>query len=136
MKIESNRHIISSPVHEVYSFIKDFRNFEKLMPAQVQNYQATANDCSFDISGMGTVFLLMKERVENEKVLTVSTGKTPIEFQLMVNLFAQDALTTTAVVQIDADLSPMLAMIAKSPLSNFINMMADKLKEVMEKRDT
>lgn len=103
------------------------------MPAQVQNYQATANECSFEISGMGPVFLLMKERVENEKVMAVSTGKTPIEFQLMVNLTALENHSTAATVKLDAELSPMLAMLAKAPLNNFINMMAEKLKEVMEK---
>jgi len=132
--LESTGQIIARPVHEVFAFVEDFRNFGHLMPAQVANYKAEYNHCSFDISSMGHVSLEITERIANKSVKASSTGKTPIKFDLLVNLDSTDQHHCRAVVHLNADLSPMLAMLAKSPLNNFINMMAGKLKEVMETR--
>lgn len=132
MNIESARQIIEKPISEVYSFIKDFRNFEHLLPAQVQNYKADYDQCSFEISGMGSILLEMKERIEDTKVMASSAGNTAIKFDLILNLSSQSTGTCSAIAELNAELSPMLSMIARNPLSNFINMMVEKLKEVLE----
>jgi carbon monoxide dehydrogenase subunit G len=132
MNIISATQTIDKPASEVYSFIKDFRNFEHLMPAQVQDYKASYDECSFEISGMGSVWLEMKERVEDTNVVAASTGNTAINFDLSINLSPQSPGQCTAVAELNAKLSPMLSMIARKPLNNFINMMVEKLKEVLE----
>ncbi len=132
MQIESNKQIIDRPVNDVYSFIEDFRNFEHLMPEQVKNYQATRNNCSFEISGMGEVSLEMSERIEFSKVISVSSGSTAVKFELIVNLNTENTGQCGVMVELNAELSAMLAMIAKNPLEYFINTLVSKLKEVME----
>ncbi|MBE0662746.1 MAG: hypothetical protein IH597_09775 [Bacteroidales bacterium] len=132
MHIKSEAQIIDKPASEVYSFIKDFRNFEHLMPPQVQNYKASYDECSFEISGMGSVWLEMNERVEDTRVMASSTGNTAIKFDLIVNLSMQSPGQCMAIAELNADLSTMLSMIARKPLNNFINMMVEKLKEVLE----
>lgn len=134
MHIESRELTIARTTGDVYDFIKDFRNFQNLMPEQVKNYQADAGHCSFEISSIGPVELEMLERVQDKKIKAVSKGKTAISFALSVNLMPESPETTLAVFQLDADLSPMLALMAKTPLGNFINMMGEKLKEVMESK--
>jgi len=51
---------------------------------------------------------------------------------LSVELHPEDENSTSAVICVNAELSPMLEMIAKNPLNNFINIMAEKLKNAME----
>jgi len=130
--LESKGLVIHKPVHEVFAFVEDFRNFGHLMPAQVVNYKADYNHCSFDINSMGHISLEMAERIPNKSVKASSTEQTPVNFDLLVILDATGQNHCNAIVHLNADLSPMLAMLARSPLSNFINMIAGKLKEVME----
>lgn len=132
MHIESNKQVIARPANEVFSFIKDFRSFKYLMPDQVQNYQAGYDQCSFEISSVGQVTLEMKERIEGRKLKAVSSGNTAINFELIVNLIPEGTHKCLVYVELNAELSPMLEMIAKSPLNNFINILVEKLKEVME----
>jgi carbon monoxide dehydrogenase subunit G len=132
MQIESKKQIIARPTSEIYAFIKDFRNFRQLMPSQVMNYQAGYEECSFEISSMGQVSLEMKERIEDQMIRAVSTAGTAINFELIVNLVPENAGSSSAQAELNAELSPMLAMLARNPLNNFINMLVDKLKEVME----
>jgi carbon monoxide dehydrogenase subunit G len=132
MHIESKKQSIARPTSEIYAFIKDFRNFGQLMPSQVMNYQAGYEQCSFEISSMGQVTLEMKERIEDKMIRAASTAGTAINFELIVNLVPESAGSSIAQAELNAELSPMLAMLAKNPLNNFINMLMDKLKEVME----
>ena len=46
MKIESDKSEINKPSSEVYNFLTDFNNFQKLMPPQVTNWKSTADECS------------------------------------------------------------------------------------------
>lgn len=132
MQIESKKQLISRPAYEVYTFVSDFRNFSQLMPAQVKNYRAGYDQCSFEISSMGNISLEMKERIENVRVKAVSTADTAINFELILSLVQETEADCTAQALLNAELSPMLAMLAKNPLNNFINILVDKLKEVME----
>ncbi|PLW94364.1 MAG: hypothetical protein C0591_12820, partial [Marinilabiliales bacterium] len=55
--------------------------------------------------------------------------KSPISFNLRIEL-EEDTLNeqhTMAHVKIDANLNPMMAMIAKKPLENLVNIIGEKL---------
>ncbi len=131
MQLKSNKHLIVRDAVGVYAFINDFRNLETVLPEQVRNFKADADSCSFEVSGIGEIALLINERVENRKVSAVSTGKSPLEFKLSVELHPEDENSTSVVICVNAELSPMLEMIAKNPLNNFINIMSEKLKNAM-----
>ncbi len=131
MQIQSIKHLIARKPAEVYFFIQDFRNLGVIMPDQVNNYRAGADECSFEISGMGEVFLVVKERIENQRVSAVSAGNTSIQFELRVELEPENENSTSAIIYLHADISPMLAMIAKTPLNNFIDIMAARLRDVL-----
>ena len=66
------------------------------------------------------------------KVTMKGEGKLPFDFKF---IYASDIVTDTSaeiVLTIDADMNAFMAMMAASPLQNFVNMLAAKLKEVME----
>ena len=132
MHIKSHEEKIARSANEVYAFLEDFRNFGHLLPSQVQNYQAGYDQCSFEISGMGTIALEMNERIPASSIKAVAIKPTAIDFHLIVNIYSETSESSSVVVELDAKLSMMLEMIAATPLSNFINMLAAKLKEIME----
>jgi carbon monoxide dehydrogenase subunit G len=132
-KMESGVTLIDRPISEVYHFLNDFNNFSHLMPEQVINWQATSDSCSFEIKGLATLGMRIIEREPNSKIVMKSEGKLPFNFFLNANLSTVDENSCNVQLIIDADMNPFISMMAEKPLANFVNVLALKLKEVMEK---
>jgi carbon monoxide dehydrogenase subunit G len=133
MKVESSKHTIHAKEEVIFYFVSDFRNFGSLLPEQIKNYEADQDSCSFEISGLGPISLKISEKLPFSMVSSVSAGKSPIPFTLSVLLSPHDDQSCVATVVVDAEISMMMAMIAKGPLNNFVNIVAEKLQTVMEK---
>ncbi len=130
-EINSEHVDIQKPAKEIFIFLSDFNNFEKLMPEQVVNWKSTNDTCSFTIKGMATLGMRHQSLVEYSEINLVSDGSAPFSFTLSC-LLNEQGNSTGAQMKINADLNPMLKMMAKKPLQNFTNLLVQKLKEVME----
>jgi len=130
MRIESDKSEINKPASEVFSFLSDFNNFQKLMPSQVTNWKSTADECSFTISGMASIGMKILEKIPNSLVKISSNGKVPFDFTLNIHLTENSPSQTTGQLIFESDLNPMMAMMVEKPLRNFFNLLAGKMKEV------
>lgn len=130
MKIESDPSIINKPAAEVFSFLSNFNNFQKLMPPQVSNWQSTEDDCYFTISGMASIGMKITEKVPNSLIKVSSNGKVPFNFTLNIALTETTPSQTTGQLTFEADLNPMMSMMVEKPLRNFFNLLAGKMKEL------
>lgn len=131
MIIEGNQTKIGADKKEVFDFLSDFNHFEKLMPEQIVNWKSDQDACSFTIKGMTSLALKYKDKTPHSLINIEPDGKSPISFNLRIEL-VEDALNeeqTVAKVLIDADLNPMMAMIAKRPLENLVNVIGERLNE-------
>ena len=131
-EINSNKVSINNTDKNIFNFLSDFNNFEKLMPEQVINWQSTTNTCSFTIKGMAELGMKISESSEFSKIQYAADGKVPFNF-LMYWYFSYQNNQTEAQLILNADLNPMLKLMAAKPLQNFLNMLVGKLKELMEK---
>ena len=132
MKIDGKKAVISANPNKVFQFLSDFNNYEKLMPEQIVNWQSDTDTCSFTIKGMADLKLKFARKEASRLLELVPEGKTPVKFSLLVNL-EPDTLNeqkTVVNVHVDADLNPMLAMIAKRPFENLANTISEELKKV------
>lgn len=116
----------------VFGFLSDFNNFQKLMPPQVTDWKSDGESCSFNIQNMATLGMRFKERNPDRHILIQSEGKVPFDFDLQCFIDRIDEFSCNARLEFNADLSPMLKMIASKPLENFINILAQKLREICE----
>ncbi len=135
MKIDGKKAVISAGQNKVFQFLSDFNNYEKLMPEQIVNWQSEKETCSFTIKGMADIKLKFARKEASRLLELVPEGKTPVKFSLLVNL-EPDTLNeqkTVVNVHVDADLNPMLAMIAKRPFENLANTISEELHKVFEK---
>src|ERR1051325_1038141 len=119
MKIESDKSEIYKPAAEVYTFLTDFNNFQKLMPSQVTNWKSTADECSFTISGMASIGMKIVEKTPNSHIKISSNGKVPFDFTLNIPLTETTATQTTGQIIFESNLNPMMAMMVEKPLRNF-----------------
>ncbi len=130
----------SDPVHilatekDIYTFLGDFNNFEKLMPEQVINWQSTEDICSFTIKGMADLAMKMDQKTEYSRVSYASDGNSPFPFGLSFDIETREGGQSEVTASLSAQLNPMLKMMASRPLQNFVNLLTGKLKEVMERR--
>ena len=135
MKIDGKKAVISAGQNKVFQFLSDFNNYETLMPEQIVNWQSDTETCSFTIKGMADLKLKFARKEASKLLELVPEGKTPVKFSLLVNL-EPDALNeqkTVVNVHVDADLNPMLTMIAKRPFENLANTISEELHKVFEK---
>lgn len=135
MRFTGDPQTINAGQKEVFEFLCNFNNFEQLMPDQISDWVSDTDSCTFTIQGMATITLKYFRKEPFHTVEVVPEGKTPISFNLLVKLFESEneIHKTTGIVEIDADLNPMMAMIARKPFENLVNVMADKLNEAFKK---
>jgi carbon monoxide dehydrogenase subunit G len=129
-RIESDKTEIKKSAEEVYKFLSNFNNFQKLMPEQVTNWQSTEDTCSFTIAGMATLGMKIVEKKPNTLVKVSRDGKAPFDFTLECLLKEKNPNESEVQLAFDADLNPMMKMMAVKPLTNFLNLLVEKLKEV------
>lgn len=131
MRIESDKSEINKPASEVFAFLSNFNNFQKLMPPQVVDWQSTESDCSFKISGMASIGMKIIEKNSNSLIKIVSHGgKVPFAFTLNVHITEVSATQSTGQLIFEADINPMMAMMVEKPLRNFFNLLAGKMRDL------
>ncbi len=128
-RLESDTVTVNKTAKEVFEFLSDFNNYQRLMPDQVSDWKSTTGDCVFTIKGMATLGMKMKEKIPFTSIIIERNGKAPFDFLLSCNIKDMQS-HCEAQLYFDADLNPMLKMMASKPLTNFLNMIAAKLKEI------
>jgi hypothetical protein len=130
--IQSDKLVISAADDRLFSFLSNFNNFGRIMPGQVANWKSTETECSFTIQGMADIVLNIVEKQPNSFIRIAASGKTPIPLEMHWSFKSLNETQTETMLSIEADINPMMAMMVKSPLQNFVNMIVAKLKEMAE----
>jgi hypothetical protein len=131
-EIKSETITIQRKAEDIYNFLIDFNNFGKLMPEQIIHWQSTTDECSFTIKGMADISLAMADKMPFTYIKYISGNKSPFAFSINNYLTALDSSSSDVMIMLHADLSPMLKMMAERPLKNFVNLLVNKLKEIMD----
>lgn len=124
---------------ELFDYIGDMNNMPSILPEQVVDVKADHDNLSFTIQGMGSIALRVAKREPNKLIQLVPEGKTP--FQFVLNIYIRDTESPSHQVtksmsvseseseccfEIDAQLNPLMQMMASRPLQNLVNMMASR----------
>lgn len=130
VNISSNAKTINLPDTVLFTFLSDFRNFDKLMPDKVVNWQSTESTCYFTISGLTSLGMEIYEKIPHSIIKIRENKKAPFEFDFIINLTKLTDITTQVIMSIKAEINPMLSMMVSNPLKNFLNMLVDKLESI------
>ncbi|MEJ2584671.1 MAG: SRPBCC family protein [Robiginitalea sp.] len=127
MHLESPASQIQKPRKEVYEFLTDLRNFERLMPDSIQTFEVLDEDTfRFALKGMPEIVLKRKSQTPHEKVvLGAASDKLP--FSLTANLQELSADTTEVNLSFEGEFNAMMAMMVKGPITNFLGTLSEKL---------
>jgi len=128
-KINSNPVEIQTSAKNVLDFLSNFENFSKLLPPQVTNWQSTADSCSFTVQNMATLAMRIKEKSADRLVIE-SEAPSPFPFELICELDPLSENSCRSTIRLNADMNMMIAMMAKNPLQNFVNILNEQLKNM------
>ena len=135
VKIESKKVELNRNVEFVYEYLSDFTHFSIMANDKIENFKATQDRCSFTVKGMTDMGLKIIARVPNESI-TISNdtdipSSMPLNFLIIFEFERLEPYVTKAVVKMELDANPMIAMMVKKPLEKFVNSLADGMKMMM-----
>lgn len=131
MKLESPKVTIEKTPEEIFNFLSDVKNFEKLMPENISKFELLDSDkFVFALKGMPEIVLKQKEALSpNKLVLGAAGGK--LDFSLTANINAQTETQSSVDLHFEGDFNPMMAMMIKGPIGKFIETLTTNLKSVI-----
>lgn len=125
MLIQSQYIDNSRSEQDFFALISDMNNIPALLPEQAVNVKADTDTLSFTVQGMGSITLRVSQRITYSLVQLVPVGKVPFPFTLNIKI-AGLGNNCRVMYEIDAEMNPLMAMMAKRPLQNLVDMMAEK----------
>lgn len=129
-KFESEIKIINAPISAVYNKLSDLSNIESLKDripeGKIDDLKFTEDTLSFSISPVGEIQLVIVEKEVN-KAIKFASQKSPISFNLWIQLLPGDEEQTRIKLTIGAELNMFTKGIASKPLKEGVEKLADML---------
>ena len=124
MEITGSKITINKSAEELFNFLSQVSNFERLMPENIDKFQVlNENGFLFALKGMPEIALEKKsEQAPNQLVLGAKSDKLP--FTLTGNIEQEGANQCAVQLHFAGDFNPMMAMMIKGPISKFIETLA------------
>lgn len=111
---------------QLYNNLSNLNNLKKIMPPQIEDFESDTNNCSFKMKGMPKLKLFLAEKTPFSKIKLSATDG-PVSFSL--NCFITDCgAKCQARLEVDAELNMMMKMMVEKPITNFLNVLSDKLR--------
>lgn len=127
MKVEGEKIVVNKNVSEVFGYLSDLKNFESLMPDNVDKFSLHESGQGFKIGlkNMPELGMKLKETIENEKISFESP--TP-SFQYDLDILLKSLSDTSSEIGLsfNGKFNSMIEMMAKKPLKKFIAQLTEK----------
>lgn len=120
------------------SIFEKLSNLENLRPIlanipqdkiKAEDIHLTADTCSFNVENMGEVGVKIVER-EEYKCIKFASDKSPVEFNIWIQLVEKAPYDTKAKITFKANLPFMIKMFIKDKLANGLDQVADLLTKI------
>jgi len=120
---------VTCSAEEVFNFISDIRNFERFVKMdKISDWYADRKSCSFRITPLGSINLFIAETEPFTKVIFSGTALQSNNFTLFFHISGSKNEPAGVKVTLDAELNPLLKMMASQPLSQFLAALMDEME--------
>jgi carbon monoxide dehydrogenase subunit G len=131
-KFESQKTIVETSAQEVFQFLYDVNNHQKLMPSAVTDWWSNEEEAKLKIQGLGSLHLKRTETINPSFIKIIPEGKAPVDLHLEWNI-ENTGIGSAVSVTIFADLNMMMKMVASKPLQNLADYMSAQVKIALAK---
>ena len=118
LKLQTEKVSINKSKEALLSKVSDINSFSDAIPEQVSNLKIEGDSLSFDVMG-GTTISMTRDNSYTEGIKYVATGKLNFDLLLKVDDNEKGVSCYTQLF-FEGSFNPMIEMMAKKPLSNFI----------------
>ena len=129
-KLQSQEVDIPKPSINIYSFLTNLNNFQKLMPSEVSDWNSPETECTFTLKGMPSIGFMITEQKPHSNIVYKGIGKLPAAVFLKVSITPLDEMNCKAQLFLEAELNPMLKMMVEKPLTKFLDVLAHNLTKM------
>jgi len=127
---ESRKGTLSCSAKECFTFTTDVRHFEVLIPNEtINNWKADKESCSFSVSMLGTVSVRLTDQVMYTRVVFSGDALKKNDFELTLNITDNDDKPAEVKVLLNAELNPMMKIIAIKPIGQFLEMLIAEMEK-------
>ena len=127
MHVETQKQQVGKSDKEVFDFLTEVSNFKLLMPGSIDKFEVLEKDkFLFALKGMPEIVLKKKEAHPNRQVvLGAASDKLP--FTLTADINALTDTTSEVTLSFEGEFNAMMAMMIKTPITNFMNALSENL---------
>lgn len=130
MYIESPKSTVSKSKEETFNFLNNLANFEKLMPDNIDKFQVlNENRFLFSLKGMPEI-VLEKKTQEPYTQLVLGAASDKLPFTLTADITGSEANISEVTLSFSGEFNAMMAMMIKSPITNFMNTLSSNLEKI------
>ncbi|HZJ20516.1 MAG TPA: SRPBCC family protein [Pricia sp.] len=130
MLIETPNKKIPKGDKEVFDFLTDLKNFEKLMPENIDKFELINEDrFLFSLKGMPEIVLERKGQTPNSQiVLGAASEKLP--FTLTADIAKLSESESEVALRFNGEFNAMMGMMIKKPITNFMGTLSENLGKI------
>ena len=145
-KYVSEVKIIAAAHESVYNHLSNLTNLEPLFDPnrltelkkqypespdiKLDNFRATADECSFSINPIGKIGVQIIEREPSKLIKLTGNQSIPFQVNCWIQLLPVDQNNCKVKITVHADLSPMIKILVGKHLKDGVNHIADALSKV------
>jgi hypothetical protein len=113
----------------VFDFVTDIRNFEQFIPdGTINGWQPGKDECSFNVSMVGSVSVRIEKKEPYSRVVFSGDALKTNDFSLILNIRDNPDNTAEVKVLLEAELNPMLKMLANNPINQFLEILIREME--------
>lgn len=145
-KYISDIKFIEAPQERVYDRLSNLENLEEFFDPKridelkknypdapdikLDNFRATADECSFTISPVGKVGVQITEREPSKLIKLTGSQTIPFKFNCWVQLLPTGPTSSKVKITLHAELNPMIKMMVDKHLKEGVNRIAEAITKL------
>ena len=131
--ITAERKLFIVEAAKVANYLSDMQNFRQIMPEQIEDWYADEMSCSFFIKNLGKLGMTKGEVSNMQQFEFPSSESSKVKFILYFNFQNIGNDESEGFFELKADMNPMIEMMAKRPLTNFVNILTENFQTQISK---
>ncbi|APA63450.1 orotate phosphoribosyltransferase [Maribacter sp. 6B07] len=130
MFIETPKAQVAKSKEDTFNFLNELSNFRQLMPENIDKFEVlNENRFLFALKGMPEIVLEKKEQTPFEQII-LGAASDKLPFTLTANIQEVDGQQSEVILSFKGEFNAMMAMMIKSPITNFINTLSTNLSKI------
>ena len=126
MNINGNTVTIEKSAEETFTFFTDLKNFEGLMPENIQKFEVDGDSFIFGLPGMPEIRLVLKEKTEFSNI-TLGAASSKLPFTLAADINEISDNKTAVTLKFNGEFNAMMSMMIKKPLTKFVTTLTENI---------